>query len=175
MSEGEWLEMTPHRAVKSGPKDVDESTDTYDTIDWLIKNIPNNNGRVGLYGTSYPGFYAAAGIIDAHPALKAASPQAPIADLFMGDDSYHNGAFMLAANFGFYSGFYPREGGPSLPQDRVALRLRHARRLRLLSPARAAGERRREAFQGEESVLDREPASTRPTTTSGSRARSCRT
>jgi uncharacterized protein len=117
MSEGEWLEMTPHRAVKSGPKDVDESTDTYDTIDWLIKNIPNNNGRVGLYGTSYPGFYAAAGIIDAHPALKAASPQAPIADLFMGDDSYHNGAFMLAANFGFYSGFYPREGGPALPQD----------------------------------------------------------
>ena len=118
MSEGEWLEMTPHRAVKSGPKDVDESTDTYDTIDWLIKNIPNNNGRVGLYGTSYPGFYAAAGIIDAHPALKAASPQAPIADLFMGDDSYHNGAFMLAANFGFYSGFYPREGGPGLPQER---------------------------------------------------------
>jgi putative CocE/NonD family hydrolase len=118
MSEGDWLEMTPHRAVKSGPKDVDESTDTYDTIDWLIKNIPNNNGRVGLYGTSYPGFYAAAGIIDAHPALKAASPQAPIADLFMGDDSYHNGAFMLAANFGFYSGFYPREGGPSVPQDR---------------------------------------------------------
>jgi uncharacterized protein len=119
MSEGEWLEMTPHRAVKRGPKDVDESTDTYDTIDWLIKNIPNNNGRVGLYGTSYPGFYAAAGIIDAHPALKAASPQAPIADLFRGDDSYHNGAFMLAANFGFYSGFYPREGGPSLPQERA--------------------------------------------------------
>jgi putative CocE/NonD family hydrolase len=118
MSEGEWLEMTPHRAVKKGPKDVDESTDTYDTIDWLIKNIPNNNGRAGLYGTSYPGFYAAAGIIDAHPALKAASPQAPIADLFMGDDSYHNGAFMLAANFGFYTGFYPREGGPSLPDDR---------------------------------------------------------
>ena len=156
MSEGEWLEMTPHRAVKSGPKDVDESTDTYDTIDWLIKNIPNNNGRVGLYGMSYPGFYAAAGIIDAHPALKAASPQAPIADLFMGDDSYHNGAFMLAANFGFYSGFYPREGGPSLPKRPRAVRLRHARRLRLLSPPRPAGERGREAFQGQESVLDRE-------------------
>ncbi len=156
MSEGEWLEMTPHRAVKNGPKDVDESTDTYDTIDWLIKNIPNNNGRAGLYGTSYPGFYAAAGIIDAHPALKAASPQAPIADLFMGDDSYHNGAFMLAANFGFYTGFYPREGGPSPAERPRPVRLRHARRLRLLPAPGAAGERGREAFQGQESVLDRE-------------------
>ncbi len=133
MSEGDWLEMRPHRPVKNGPKDVDESTDTYDTIDWLIKNVPNNNGRVGLYGISYPGFYAAAGIIDAHPALKAASPQAPIADLFIGDDSHHNGAFMLAANFGFYSGFYPREGGPSAAAGARPLRLRHARRLRLLS------------------------------------------
>jgi putative CocE/NonD family hydrolase len=113
MSEGEWLEMRPQKDAKHANTDVDESSDTYDTIDWLVKNVPNNNGRVGIWGISYPGFYAAAGIIDAHPALKAASPQAPIGDLFMGDDSYHNGAFMLAANFGFYVGFLPRTGGPS--------------------------------------------------------------
>jgi len=112
MSEGEWMEMRPQRDVKRGPADIDESSDTYDTIDWLVKNVPNNNGRVGIWGISYPGFYAAAGIVDAHPALKAASPQAPIGDLFMGDDSYHNGAFMLAANLGFYTGFAPRAGGP---------------------------------------------------------------
>jgi putative CocE/NonD family hydrolase len=112
MSEGEWMEMRPQEDVKRGASDVDESSDTYDTIDWLVKNVPNNNGRVGIWGISYPGFYAAAGLVDAHPALKAASPQAPIGDLFMGDDSYHNGAFMLAANMGFYVGFLPRTGGP---------------------------------------------------------------
>ena len=93
--------MTPHKAVKHGPADVDESTDTYDTIDWLIKNIPRNNGRVGIRGGSYPGFFAAAGTIDAHPALKAASPQAPQADWFMGDDTHHNGAFFLTSTFNF--------------------------------------------------------------------------
>jgi uncharacterized protein len=112
MSEGEWIEMRPQKDAKHGTADVDESSDTYDTIDWLLKNVPNNNGRVGIWGISYPGFYAAAGIVDAHPALKAASPQAPIGDLYMGDDSYHNGAFMLAANMGFYTGFRPRVGGP---------------------------------------------------------------
>jgi putative CocE/NonD family hydrolase len=109
-SEGDWLEMTPHKDVKKGPKDVDESTDTYDTIDWLLKNVPNHNGKAGIYGISYPGFYAAAGMIDSHPALKACSPQAPVTDLYMGDDAYHNGAFMLAANFGFYVYFKPRAG-----------------------------------------------------------------
>jgi len=117
MSEGEWIEMTPHRPVKRGPADVDESTDTFDTVEWLIKNVPNNNGRVGMWGVSYPGFYAAAGMIDAHPALKAVSPQAPVADLFMGDDAYHNGAFYLAANFGFYTFFAPRKGGPAPRAD----------------------------------------------------------
>jgi predicted acyl esterase len=95
-SEGVWLEMTPHKDVKKGSKDVDESTDTYDTIDWLLKNVPSNNGKVGIYGISYPGFYAAAAMPDSHPALKACSPQAPVTDLYMGDDAYHNGAFMLA-------------------------------------------------------------------------------
>src|SRR6267142_21874 len=109
-SEGNWLEMTPHKDVKKGPNDVDESTDTYDTIEWLLKNVPNNNGKAGIYGISYPGFYAAAGMVDSHPALKACSPQAPVTDLYMGDDAYHNGAFMLEANFGFYVYFKPRAG-----------------------------------------------------------------
>jgi putative CocE/NonD family hydrolase len=116
-SEGKWLEMTPHRLNKKTPQDVDESSDTYDTIDWLVKNIPNNNGRVGTWGISYPGFYTAAGMIDAHPAHKAASPQAPVTNLYMGDDSYHNGALMLAANFGFYLFFKPHIE-PTLPESR---------------------------------------------------------
>lgn len=116
-SEGKWLEMTPHKPLKKTPQDIDESSDTYDTIDWLVKNMPNNNGRVGTWGISYPGFYTAAGMIDAHPAHKAASPQAPVTNLYMGDDSYHNGALMLAANFGFYLFFKPHEE-PTLPEDR---------------------------------------------------------
>ena len=109
-SEGTFIEVTPHKEVKKGTQDVDESTDTYDTIDWLLKNVPNNNGKAGIYGISYPGFYAAAGMPDSHPALKACSPQAPVTDLYMGDDAYHNGAFMLEANFGFYTFFKPRAG-----------------------------------------------------------------
>ena len=115
MSEGEWKEMTPHLENKRNQMDVDESTDTYDTIDWLVKNVPNNNGKVGLLGISYPGFYSSAGIINAHPALVAASPQAPIADLYMGDDAFHNGAFFLAANFSFYLDFFKHEG-PMTPE-----------------------------------------------------------
>ncbi len=107
MSEGEFLEMRPHLDVKESPKDVDESSDTYDTIEFLLKRVPNNNGKVGIWGISYPGFYTSASIIDSHPALKAASPQAPMTDLFMTDDAYHGGAFMLAANFGFYTAFKP--------------------------------------------------------------------
>jgi putative CocE/NonD family hydrolase len=101
MSEGQFVDMTPQRPEKRGPRDIDESTDTFDTIDWLIKNVPNHNGRVGQWGISYPGFYAAAGTIDAHPALKAASPQAPIVDWFAGDDWHHNGALMLPHAFNF--------------------------------------------------------------------------
>ena len=108
LSEGSFMEMTPHKDVKKSATDTDESTDTYDTIEWLLHHVPNNNGKAGIWGISYPGFYAAAGIIDSHPALKAASPQAPVTDLYMGDDAYHNGAFMLEANFGFYTFFKPR-------------------------------------------------------------------
>lgn len=104
MSEGEYENMRPHIAEKSGPEDVDESTDTYDTIEWLLENVSNNNGRVGMWGISYPGFYAAAGMIDAHPALKAVSPQAPIADWWY-DDFHHHGAFFLAHAFRFFPGF----------------------------------------------------------------------
>ena len=89
------------RIRPNGPKDIDESTDAYDTIDWLVKNIPNNNGKVGMMGISYPGFYTAAGMIDSHPALKCASPQAPISDWFIGDDFHHNGTFYLPHAFAF--------------------------------------------------------------------------
>lgn len=110
-SEGEFIDMTPHQAVKKNKKDVDESTDTYDCIDWVLKNIKNNNGNVGQWGISYPGFYTSAGMINAHPALKASSPQAPISDWFMGDDFHHNGAFFLPHFFGFmYSFGAPRNG-----------------------------------------------------------------
>jgi putative CocE/NonD family hydrolase len=114
MSEGSFENIRPHKPVK-GPKDTDESTDTYDSIDWLIKNVPGNTGKVGLWGISQPGFYSSAGMIDAHPALVAVSPQAPVTDYYLGDDNFHNGAFMLAANFRFYLGFFPREGDPARP------------------------------------------------------------
>jgi uncharacterized protein len=105
MSEGNFQWMTPYKPRKSGPTDVDESTDTYDTIEWLLKNIPHNNGRVGMWGISFPGHYAAQAIIDAHPALKAVSPQAPMGDNWFGDDMHHNGAFWLPHAFNFISQF----------------------------------------------------------------------
>ncbi|WP_409984044.1 CocE/NonD family hydrolase [Roseateles sp.] len=105
MSEGEWVEMRPQVPVKRSNADVDESSDAYDSIEWMLKHLPGHNGRFGVWGVSYPGFYAAAALIDGHPALKAGSPQAPINDIWDGDDSYRGGAFMLAQNFGFYTGF----------------------------------------------------------------------
>src|ERR1700744_2705101 len=108
MSEGIFEEMTPEKEVHKTKNDVDEGTDTYDTIDWLIKHLPNNNGKVGVWGISYPGFFTTASLLSRHPALAAASPQAPMADLYR-DDSFHNGAFMLVANFGFYPGFTNRQ------------------------------------------------------------------
>jgi putative CocE/NonD family hydrolase len=114
LSEGKFVEMTPHIDEKKGANDVDDSSDMYDTIEWLLKHVPNNNGKAGIWGISYPGFYTSASIIDSHPALKAASPQAPMTDLFKGDDAYHGGAFMLAANFGFYV-FFKDITEPSLP------------------------------------------------------------
>jgi hypothetical protein len=104
-SEGSFEEMTPAKDLKKTKKDTDESSDTFDTIEWLLKNIKNNNGRVGIYGISYPGFYASASLPDAHPAIKAVSPQAPVTDEFIGDDAYHNGAFFLLDNFDFTNYF----------------------------------------------------------------------
>jgi putative CocE/NonD family hydrolase len=115
MSEGDFQEMRPHIDNKKSPQDVDDASDTYDTIDFLLKHVANNNGKVGIWGISYPGFYTSASIIDSHPALVAASPQAPMTDLFMGDDGYHGGAFMLSANFGFYVSFHPQTE-PQTPQ-----------------------------------------------------------
>ena len=133
MSEGTFVEMRPHIDNKKSKQDVDDSSDLYDTIDWLLKNVPNNNGNAGIWGISYPGFFTSASIIDSHPALKAASPQAPMTDLFMGDDAYHGGAFMLAANFGFYSQFKPQENPQLPPKTPAPFRLGHERRLRVLS------------------------------------------
>jgi len=114
-SEGEYMHVRPFNPNK-GPKDIDENSDTYDTIDWLVKNVANNNGKVGMFGISYPGFYTSMGMIDSHPALKAASPQAPIADWFMGDDLHHNGAFFLAQNFGFFY-FFAQKAEDPLHED----------------------------------------------------------
>jgi uncharacterized protein len=110
-SEGEYMHVRPFNPAK-GPKEIDESSDAFDTIDWLVKNVPNNNGSVGMFGISYPGFYTSMGMIDSHPALKAASPQAPIADWFIGDDLHHNGAFFLSQNFGFFYFFAQRAEDP---------------------------------------------------------------
>jgi putative CocE/NonD family hydrolase len=115
MSEGDFTLTRPQKPVKKSSKDTDESTDAYDTIDWLIKNVPYNTGKVGIWGISQPGFFATASMIDSHPALVAVSPQAPVTDYYLGDDVYHNGAFMLAARFAMYQGFRPRGDEPTLP------------------------------------------------------------
>jgi uncharacterized protein len=94
MSEGVFQQMTPFIENKQTKKDVDESSDAYDTIDWLINNLTNNNNRAGVWGISYPGFYASCAAVNAHPALKCVSPQAPIGDWFF-DDIYHHGALFL--------------------------------------------------------------------------------
>lgn len=108
MSEGEFVDVRPETA-KPGTKEIDESTDTYDSVDWMIKNIDNNNGRVGVWGISYPGFYTSTAIINSHPAIKAASPQAPVSDWYHGDDMHHNGALFLAQNYDFFAFFRSAE------------------------------------------------------------------
>ncbi len=95
MSEGEYTNMTPIVWPHDNPNNVDESTDTYDTVDWLVNNLKHNTGKVGQWGISYPGFYATNAVIDAHPAMKAVSPQAPIGDFYF-DDFHHNGAYTYA-------------------------------------------------------------------------------
>ena len=118
MSDGEFLNVRPHKPNK-GPKDFDESTDTFDTIEYLLKTVKGHNGRVGQSGISYPGFNTAAGMIDAHPALKACSPQAPVIDWFIGDDFHHNGCLFLAHAFNFMSGFGKERVRPSKTFGRI--------------------------------------------------------
>ena len=104
MSEGEFVNMRPHRPNKAGTE-TDESSDSYDTIEWLLQHVAHHNGKVGQWGISYPGFYTSMAAIDSHPALKAVSPQAPIADWWRGDDMHRHGAFNLQLAYAFFSGF----------------------------------------------------------------------
>lgn len=109
MSEGTYEDVRPFNPNKKSKKDVDEASDTYDAIDWMIKNIPNNNGNVGVSGISYPGFYSTMAALSGHPALKAVGPQAPVTDWFIGDDVHHKGAFFVMDDFDFdYSFGVPR-------------------------------------------------------------------
>ena len=118
MSEGEFVDVRPFIKDKKSNTDVDEASDTYDAIDWLVKNLPDNNGNVGVFGISYPGFYSTMAAASGHPALKAVSPQAPVTEWFLGDDFHHNGVFFQMDGFAFYSGFgkprpKPTTVGPS--------------------------------------------------------------
>ena len=122
MSDGIFENMTPN-IPGNDPRDkeaIDESSDTWDTVEWLLKNVPNNNGRVGMFGISYPGFYTAAALPDAHPALKASSPQAPIADFFF-DDFHHQGAYLQSYTAAFAVFGYQKEGRTREPwyQDKI--------------------------------------------------------
>ena len=104
MSEGVFEDVRPFNKNKKGTE-IDEASDTYDAIDWMVKNIENNNGKCGVFGVSYPGFYSTEAALSGHPALKAVSPQAPVTDWFIGDDFHHNGAFFAMDGFSFYSTF----------------------------------------------------------------------
>ena len=116
-SEGQFVMSRPPRDPKDA-KAIDEGTDTYDTIDWLLKNVPNNNGRVGMLGISYPGWLTVMALLDPHPALKAASPQASPADMFLGDDFHHNGAFRLSYGFEYVAMMETDKGNASFKFDR---------------------------------------------------------
>ena len=118
LSEGEYANVRPVLTERSGPEDIDETTDTWDTVEWLVNNLEEDNGKVGISGISYPGFYTWMGTIGAHPAVVATSPQAPVSEWMAGDDFYHNGAFLLPHAFDFYSSFgwpRPRLRAPDRP------------------------------------------------------------
>ena len=112
LSEGTFQQVTPHVVNKASVQDCDESSDAFDTIDWLLKNVENHNGKAGMFGISYPGFYASAGMIDSHPALQAVSPQAPVGDWYF-DDFLHNGAFFLAHAYRWLNNNAHERTGPT--------------------------------------------------------------
>jgi putative CocE/NonD family hydrolase len=125
MSEGTFVVVRPFNPNKKTKKDIDEASDTYDTIDWLVKNIADNNGRVGVTGISFPGFFATEAALSGHPALKAVSPQAPVTDRFMGDDDHHNGVLFLMDAFDFHVGFgfsQPHKKPSLLPAKRFDIK-----------------------------------------------------
>ncbi len=126
MSEGDFVDVRPVVTNRQSNKDIDESTDTYDTVDWLVKNLSNNNGKVGVRGISYPGFYASNALVEAHPAVKAVSPQAPVTDWFIGDDFHHGGAFMLLDGFSFYTNFGRPRPKPIKPEDLKPVEIKYA-------------------------------------------------
>jgi len=115
MSEGDFVNVRPFNADKKTDNDIDEASDAYDAIEWLVKNVPHNNSKVGVFGVSYPGFYSTMAAASNHPALVAVSPQAPVTNWFVGDDFHHNGAFFLMDGFGFYS---PLGSGFGLPHPK---------------------------------------------------------
>ena len=125
MSEGDFVEMRPHIDVKKSPQDVDDSSDTSDTIDFLLKHVPNNNGKVGIWGISYPGFYTSASIIDSHPALVAASPQAPMTDLFLGRRRVSRRRLHAFGQLRLLCAVFSSAREPAGPQTHAAIRFRH--------------------------------------------------
>jgi uncharacterized protein len=117
-SEGPFIMIRPLRTDRADPKATDETTDTYDTIDWLVKNVSDNNGRVGVFGVSYDGWTTVMAALEPHPALKAISPQAPAGDMWMGDDFFHNGAFRLTYGFEYAARMEWPQGEPRFRFDR---------------------------------------------------------
>ena len=109
-SGGQYIELRPHLDRKLTPQDVDDSSDAYDTVEFLLHHVAHNNGKVGLYGSSYPGFFVSASMIDTHPAIKAASPIVPVMD----HDGYRGGVFTLSGNFDFYARFLPTSPNSTL-------------------------------------------------------------
>ena len=152
--------IRPPAATRSDPKAIDEGTDTYDTIDWLLKNVPDNNGRVGMLGISYPGWLTVMALLDPHPALKAASPQASPADMFLGDDFHHNGAFRLSYGFEYVAMM-------ETDKENTPFNVRPPRHLRVVPEAGPAVERQREVLQGQAADLERLRRPSRTTTPSG--------
>ena len=125
MSEGVFEDVRPINTTKN-KKAIDESTDTYDTLDWLSKNMKNYNQKAGMYGISYPGFYSTMSLVNSHPTLKAVSPQAPVTNWYLGDDFHHNGVLFLNDSFNFMSVFgVPRpepitpDKGPKRPEFEI--------------------------------------------------------